>query len=222
MTDFTSADLLARMKDTLQLGDNYEGSTDTSLYQLLSNGQRRVLAEIAAVCPWVNYPVPEQLTTADSGVTYTLAAYPVGPIELRDGRTGPILLPTADWDAGSDGYLFEAGSKTIRFPSNTTRTFTNGLWARYVPEPAALSATVEPTIKPPRATIAVVYDACAEWALQGGYKDPAPYRALRSLELWGDPNTGGVGLIPLLRQQESGMGGGAEGAWWRVGAWIQG
>jgi hypothetical protein len=214
MAEFDSADLLQRFKDTAQLGATYEGTSDAAIYGLLSNGQRRVAGMVASLAPWTNYGAPEALTTSDGGYTYTFTSQPIGVIEIREGRSGAVLLPAVDWD-GSDGYLIEQGR--VRWPNGRTRSFASGLYARYMPMPSVISAVSEPTLMPVELRLAVVYDAVSEWAMQGGYRDPAPFQRLRQQVLYGDPTQpGDIGLLGALRVQETptpspGL------PWWRTG-----
>jgi hypothetical protein len=214
---YASTDLLAQFKATSQVGTNYEGTSDAEIYRLLSNAQQRLYRIFAAHVPDILVGSPEQLTTSDGGYTYNFAAFPLGHAELRDGRNGPILVPGPDWDESLDVYVPE-GQK-VRFPGNRRRTFANGLWARYVATPGVIDASTQPTLQPPNARQALVYDACVEWATQGGYRDPAPFQLLRQHELWGDPaNPGDVGIIPSLKMQHMvGAVGTLSTAWWRSG-----
>lgn len=205
MTDYDSADLLAQWKRTVGLGSNVSGITDAQIYTLLSNAQRRLIALLATHVPDSQVAAPEQLTTADGGLTYTFASYPFGHIELRDGRDGEVIYPANDWDWQTEGLVIEG--QTLRVPNGETRTFDNGLWARYVPVPAAISAAVQPVLKPEYARMAIVYEAAREWATQGGTSDPTPYKDALQRELWGDPQVPGHhGVILALKEQYFGHG----------------
>jgi hypothetical protein len=211
---YTSAGLLALLKDTTQITTTNQGTSDAQLYQLLENAQLRIAQLMAVHVPHTNVSAPEALTSADSGATYTFAYYPMGHAELRDGRSGSLLVPCSDWNA--NGYVIEG--QTVRLPNNHPRLFGNGLYARYVRTPSTLNASNEPTLMPTHARLAVVYDAAVEWAGQGGMIDPSPYLKMRQDFLWGDPAyPGNVGLIPALKTQYYGQGASAQvnDYWWR-------
>lgn len=195
MADFDSTDLLARLKATLQIESNTADASDALLYTLLSNGQRRMAQIIAAVAPDVNMLVLETLTSSDSGETYALTYYPLSNLELYDGDPNGIPIPPANYGANQwDGYVLEG--KTIRWPGGRTRTFSNGLYARYNRVPAAISASSEPSLKPEDARQGIVYAAAEEFAMQGGAMDPGPYATLLRRFLYGDREIpGDLGLI---------------------------
>lgn len=227
MADFDSADLLSRFRGLIRIGTNTADSSDAELYGLLSNAQHRLIQILAAHCPWTQVTAPTALTSTDSGVTYTFGSgvYPLGHLELYNGVDGPRLLPLGYGDNLWDGYVLEGA--TIRFPGNRARTFANGLYARYIAVPSAISASVEPTLKPSYARQGIVYDAASEWSHQGGAVDPAPYDAMLQKFLWGDPRMpGDVGLLGALKTQANhrgiAAGRGLGGAWWRGGDFLTG
>ncbi len=213
---YTSADLLAQFKATVGLPASEsanQGTTDTQVYQLLENAQVRVARLLAAHVPHANRMPPEALATTDGGYTYTFAYYPMGHIELRDGRNGALLLPGSDWTAG--GYVIEG--QTVRIPNGQSRTFANGLYARYCRTPGLLDAVTQPILQPPDARLAIVYDAAVEWAGQGNMMNADPYVTMRQDFLWGDPrHPGNLGLIPMLKSQYHAQGSAAQqnDRWW--------
>ncbi len=216
MAELDAVDLRAKLVSALDLGTT-TSVTDARLYELLSNAQRRVVGILASHVPDVN-TAHGQLTSSDAGATYVLSAFPMGHLELRDGRNGPVLVPCTDWDDVTDGYLLEG--LTIRFPNNRSRTFTNGLWAKYTATPSAISAISAPTMKPEHGRMAIVYSAAEEFALSGGAVDSAPYQALLQRFLFGDPlNPGDIGLIGQLKTQRFFQGAPSASipslAWWR-------
>lgn len=222
MADFDAADLLSRFQTVTGLGSNTTDTSTTAIYALLSNGQRRMAQVLAAHCPWTQITAPTAITSSDSGVTYTLASYPLGHFELYDGVAGPQILPVGYGQNAWDGYVLEG--QTVRWPGNRARTFANGLYARYLAVPSAISGSSAPTLKPEYARQGIVYMAASEWAHHGGDVDPAPYDELLQQFLWGDPRMpGDVGLIGALKTQAAGMGMGAgvgvPGAWWRGQGW---
>ena len=195
MADFDSTDLLARLKATLQIESNTADASDASLYTLLSNGQRRMAQIIAAVAPDVNMLALETLTSSDSGETYALTYYPLSNLELYDGDPNGFPIPPVGYGANQfDGYVLEG--KTIRWAGGRSRTFGNGLYARYNRVPAAISASSEPSLKPEDGRQGIVYAAAEEFASQGGAMDPAPYAMLLRRFLYGDREIpGDIGLI---------------------------
>ena len=227
MADFDSADVLSRLRATLQIGSNTADATDASLYTLLSNGQRRIAQILANVAPQLNMIAPQALTSGDSGATYTLSSYPLSNFELYDGSpNGSPIYPVGYEYIGANGYVLEG--LTIRWPGGRTRTFANGLYARYNPVPVAITASVAPSIKPSDAQQGVVYAAAEEFAMQGGAMDPSPYSTALRRFLYGDPNTpGDVGLIGRVQTQSRRQGlqsamRGFGGAWWRGGDFLSG
>lgn len=224
MADFDSADLLKRVKRVLgftgntAIGDTTLGTLDERLYECLTNAQRRIVGIFAAAAPHSQVSAPEQLPTGDSGLTYTFAYYPWGHVELRDGRDGPLVYPANDWDQSGQGMVIEG--QTLRVPNGETRTYADGLWARYVREPGVISAAVEPTLLPPSARICVVYAAAEEYASQGGAMNPDPYITALAKAMRGDPQINGdVGFVGRLQAQFHMMGAPAAmpypSYWWR-------
>jgi hypothetical protein len=197
MATWDSADLLARCKQYANRPTTDAGMDDTLWYAFLAQGQRYWMQIIATHYPEANVGAPELMTTADSGVTYTVASYPIGHMEIRNGIAGDLLLPCADYEDGD----YVAEGQTIRMPGSRARTFSAGLYARYVAEPGEMSASTQPVLKPSQARQLVVYRALILHAMRLGI-NPAPYQALEQTEAWGDPNTPGmVGLIPALKTQ---------------------
>lgn len=218
MADFDSADLLARLQATLQIGSNTSDATDAALYTLLSNAQRRVASIVAGVAPHANMLPLETLTSSDSGETYVLTYAPLSHLELYDGDpNGVPILPVSYGDNSWDGYVLDG--QTIRWPGGRTRLFPRGLHARYNRVPAAISDASEPSLKPDDARLAVVYSAAVEFAHQGGAMDPAPYVSLLNMCLYGDRTMpGDVGILGRLETQAKWRGRSRRHVttpWWR-------
>lgn len=223
MAQWDSADLLARLKRTLArpLVDQDKGPTDTDvdafLYELLTEGQVYWTNELATHVPDLAglYTI-EQLTSADSGLTYDFTSEPLGHYEIRDSRNGRLLVPGAEWDPASD---FIPAGKKIRFPGGVTKQFASGPWARYVKTPTVIASGTQPTLQPPQARLLVVYHAAGEWAARGGLRDPQPYWDLENRAAFGDPLHGQVGLVGALKQSAflwgaAGLPSGQDD-WWR-------
>lgn len=218
--NYDSADCLSKLVQTLGLPTTRSAPTDAQLYVLLSNAQERMTHLLAAHVPWTQYAAPERLTTTDGGLTYQFAYYPLGHVEIRESRSGALLVPGPAWaDTGVD-YLVEG--QTIRWPNNSTRTFTDGPYARYVRMPEPITASSQPILQPVQARQAVIYDAAREWATQGGNQDPTPYKDLLLTFLWGDPQYGTVGLIPTLKVQYAPRDARLEPRWWAGNGWVGG
>lgn len=224
MTEFSQEWMLAQFKAAIGEPTDTVAFTDEAAYQLITDGCRWVQRLLAQHVPNAVRLAPEELTTANDGVTYTFTYFPFGHLELRDGRDGVVLLPGTDWDRHSDVYILEGNR--LRFPDNQARTFTDGLWARYVPEHGVVDANTAPTLMQP-ALRAAIYHAAAEYADQGGAIDPEPYERRRDRELFGNPKTpGDLGLIHALKTQQFAQGtpatSGAGGRWWRSSDFTRG
>jgi len=204
----TSAELLAGFKTFAQRPATDESLSDAQIYVLLSKGQEKCYEMFAAHFPEILYGAPTKMVTADSGATYTFASsvFPYGSVEIRSSRKGALLVPTTDWGAGD--YVWE-GSK-IRMPNNTTRTFSDGPYARYITAPTEISATIEPVLVPAMARALVMYYALYLWAEFGGgtnQTDPNRYLGLFQSAWSGDPRIpGDVGILAVLKRQGYGQG----------------
>lgn len=211
MATFDSADLLARLRTTVNRPSTDEALTSAVGYQLLTEGQAHWTSTIAAQAPWVLMGAPTLLSSSDSGETYIFvdaSANSIAPlaVELYDTKAGRLLRPGAYWDAGAD-YVWE--SHRIRFPQGKTKVFSNGPYARYVSPPTEISASVAPTLLPAHARLLVMYRAAALWASRGGMRDPSPYYESER-RLWlGDFASGDVGILGMLKTQNPFAGGAA-------------
>lgn len=224
MADWDSADLLSRFRRVTLTTSNTADTNDTAAYQLLSNAQRRICTILAAVAPNSQVSAQELLTTSDSGRTYALTYFPLSHLELYDGsENGVQIFPAAYSQNAYDGFVLDA--QTIRWPGGITRTFGNGLYARYVRTPAAISGASAPSLQPPHARQAVVYDAASEWAHEGGVADPAPFDDQCNKILRGNPAVpGDIGIIGMLQTQARGQGlvsaRQREGRWYKGNGWV--
>lgn len=181
MSGWSSADLLERMQLYLGRGnggvmDADELWTATRLYQFLADAQETVYGELAPVAPHAFIGAPQQLVTADAGVTYTYpdGAYPFGHVEVYAQETGGrTLYATTYGNAGGD-FVFEGA--LIRTPGNRSRTYRTGPWARYTAFPTRLSASVEPSLSPPPARELILFKALEHAAeVSAGALDPLPW-----------------------------------------------
>lgn len=176
-------------------------TTDVQWYALLSRAQLRVFRLMATTVPHANVGVAVQLSTSDNGLTYTFPSskFPLGYCEVREGLDGRILWagPNYSW---SNDFVFEGD--LLRTPNGQARTYSAGVYARYITTPPDLAVDVQPTLTPDWARVLMVYDAVMEWADQGGLRDPEPWRRKFNRAWQGDPDIpGDVGILGALRTQ---------------------
>lgn len=214
MALFDSPDLLSRTLALLKRPASDEELTSTQLYALLTEAQAHWQIQIAGLFPEVMMSAPELLTTSDAGLTYTLASEPVGPVIVLDGQDGNELRAGSYSDPSAD-YVPEG--QTIRMTRHRARTFSNGLYARYVPVSGTLDGSNPPTLKPVRARILLPPRAAILFAMSGGLRDPAPYVALEA-NLWAGSGNGDFGVLGLIAKQTSGYSIGGTPPWWTITA----
>ena len=204
MASFDSTDLLARSKRLAQRPSTDQQQSDADWFSFLGESQDHWVGQFALHCPWVLMGAPTQLTSADSNETYTFGTDADGdnlvPLAVvvyakKDGR---ILRPGTYWDSAAD-YVWE-GDK-IRFARGKTKDFTDGPFARFITPPGEISASIEPTLKPKRARILLVYHAVALWASRGGIRNPQTYFDLEERAWVGRPEIGDYGLLGQLKLQ---------------------
>lgn len=224
MATWDSADLLSRVQKLTDSPTLDNSMTTAQWYTLLANAQQRVTRLLSSHVPDVLVGAPVALTSADGGYTYTFPSNdtPLGLTELRHGRGGAVLSPGADFSDYAD-YVWEGD--LIRMPNGRTRTFPNGLYARYSVMPTDLDGSTAPTLQPPWARILVVYGAAEDWATIF-QRDPSPYARLYQREAFGDPMSAGeVGIIGALKSAVLGRGSDAgnngNSYWWRSNDFIR-
>lgn len=229
MALFDASDLVARTQNLLNRPDADEAFTRTTtndlLYQYVSDGQRRVCELLAWQVPEAAYDPPTPLTTTDNGLTYGFGLdvddnpiIPLGQIELRgDGPKGLPILPGNDWDDTTLVYLLDTDATTgypvIRWPGQRTRTFANGLWARYVKPTTVIADSTSPvTLKPFLCRDLIPYYAAIIGAAQLNM-DATPYQSMA--------NTRWYETLAILKTQKHGAGLAAfpnsTGVWWKRG-----
>lgn len=214
MAYLDAADLLADCKSLAQRPATDEDMTDALWYGHLTKAQDRVVRMILNLFPDVLLTVPTLLSTADSGLTYTFPTTPLAIKELTDGKGGRPLQGGAYWD-GTSEYAWE-GEATIRMARNVARTFSNGLYGRWVVQPGVMDGSTAPTL-PAMFRPLLPPSACILYAERGGYRDPTPYRD-RFRDLWsGDPTIiGDCGIVGQIRRRSlhtvTATGG---NPWWR-------
>ena len=219
MSTWTSAQLYDRFLLYLGRGnggvmDADELWTSARAYTWLADAQESVYADLAPRAPGAFVSAPVQLTSADSGVTFTYGTnvYPFGHVEVyARERAGRELFASSYGNAGGD-FVIEGGR--IRTPGNRARTYASGPWARFTAFPAAISASVEPSLEPPQARELILFKALENAAdVSAGMMDAsvwsAKYEAARKkwLVVWqtqyatqgapGLPGAGGVWWLHL-------------------------
>ena len=175
-------------------------------YDLLTLAQEHWYGIFSVHVPEVLYGAPAQLSTADSGKTYTFpgSIHPLGPVEVREARDGYLLIPSTDWDPHGD---FIPEGDLIRMPNNEERTFDDGPYARFITPPDKIDETTQPTLNPPRARILLIYRALVTWASRGAMRDPTAFEVLEQKAWTGDPDMAGdVGIMGDLKRQFFGAG----------------
>lgn len=171
MAIFDSADLLSRLRTRLArpAAAQDQALPDAALYQFLGDAQRRVVELLSAHAPEAMLGSLTKLTTSDNGATYTfgadtdatLGASPIGGLVLLASKNGPIIPMAAEWDTGTDRFLWDAVNGVIRWPNQRSRSFADGPYARWVAMPGVIDASTEPTLRPKSARDLIVYEAAA-------------------------------------------------------------
>lgn len=218
MAAWDSADLLARCKFHANRPTTDEAMSDTQWYALLSDAQQRWTRIIASIVPDAMVGDPVQLTESVAGMVWTFPAVPMGHLELRHGRGGELLTVGADFAETTD-VVWE-GSQ-VRVPGGRSKTFPNGLYARYVATPTVIDGSTQPTLRPAPARLLLVTDAVMQWAERGGLRDHSPYRTKLQAVWAGDPMIpGDTGILGSLRTAVLGQGidasSGLLAKWWQA------
>lgn len=224
MAMYTSAALLAAFKRRAKRPATDESLTDADIYAYLSKGQEYWVMRLAPMQPSVLSGALVQMTTADSGKTYTFGTDPVdgtsnivpyGHAEIYDATHNRPLRPGAEWDKGADFVPF---GDHIAFAGGVAKP--GPYFARFVSRPDVIDADTAPSLVPIEARELILARALYVWAQELGNVDPEPY-ALYERRLWiGDPrDPSDVGILGLLKTQYGFAGAealnGSMGAWWR-------
>lgn len=178
---WTSADLRERFLLYLGRGtggvmESDELWTTDRVYLFLSDAQETVYAELAPLAPHAFVGAPQQLVTADGGVTYTYpgGAYPFGHVEVYAQETGGRTLYATTYGNTGGDFVFEGA--LIRTPGNRARSYVTGPWARYAAFPARISASVQPSLAPAPARELILFKALEHAAeVSTGAMDPTPW-----------------------------------------------
>jgi hypothetical protein len=228
MALYTTAGLLAFVTQQARRPTTDNEMTSAQWYIYLSRAQREWMNIIGTICPEPNLSSPTQLASADGNVSYTfgvdsdgLPITPIGHVELYDGPRGILLRPGTFDDTGCD-YVPQGA--TIRFPGNVSRTFNNGLYARFVnAQPPDIGASQEPTLAPVNARPLIGYRALVLYAQEAGGRDPSQWEQMEQQAWYGRPQMGDFGILGMLKSQFRDIGMQAisapSNAWWRVRGW---
>lgn len=204
MANWDSADLLARCKVHAKRPAIDAGTTDLNWYVLLGDAQLAMYRLISVHAPGVLVEAPIKMTSSDSGVTYYFkdeddgtTVTPMGPVEIYDNLSRPPLRPGTFWSKAGD-YVQEGDH--VRMPGNKARTFGDGFpKSRHINPPGLIASGTAPTLKPDDARELIVFKALILWANRGGRRDPRPYQDDWNRAWFGDPNTGEMGWLYVLK-----------------------
>lgn len=148
--------------------------TVPSKYERLTEAQSSIVADIAAICPWVLYPTVTYanmptMTTSDNQIftfgTNATTGFPIAPM----GRTGIYsslaAIPDCPWVEGVD-YLNEGTQ--IRIPNNGT--YSGTLYWRGITPPGPISddADEQPSLYPEGSRELIPLRAAEMFLLEGG------------------------------------------------------
>lgn len=190
MSQYDSADLLARLRRDVREPTTADFPATADLYAWLAQGQIDVFQRLAMAVPDAVIGAPTQMTTADSGQTYTFgtdsaaptnytAIFPVGHVRIFGVLSD---LPDNAWVEGVD-YAME-GDRIRRLPADQPYT---GAAPYYqgIALPLTLDGSVAPTLEPVAARELIVDFAAIRYA-EAVPKDPQPYldRSERHWQTW--------------------------------------
>lgn len=174
MATYDSAWCLAEF-DRLAARADTDEISDASKYQRLAQAQMDVVADIAGIYPNCLYQAPTALTAVAGNKTFTFgtdaqghAVAPYGHVGIYSALTH---IPDNPLVEGLD-YLSEG--TLIRIPND--RTWNGTLYGRWIPTPADISSSQEPSLRPAPARILIVIKAVENFAGEG---DQQPNLAAR-------------------------------------------
>jgi len=160
----------------LKLFNRYAGTassggtiTDADKYERLSDGQNRVIAEMAFRCPNSLYPhttsLPTMTSVADGNIwTFGTDAngYAIAPMGKAMIFPNQASFPDYPWVEGSD-YVNEGTQ--IRLTN--LRTWSTPLYWYGVTPPGDISASLQPALFPEASRELIVLEAVKQFALEG-------------------------------------------------------
>jgi hypothetical protein len=164
LATFDSPSLLGTFNDITGRPQPADAIQDTRKYGWLTLANNELIANIAAICPWVLYPTGAfpTMSTVDSKI-FTFGTdtngYPITPIGKTGIYTDLTSIPDSPWREGWD-YLNE-GSQ-IRIPNDGT--YTGTLYYRGIVQPADLNATSNPTLLPEASRVLIPHIASLNFA----------------------------------------------------------
>lgn len=149
--------------------------TDATKYQMLSEAQNEIVADIAAICPHVLYPtvaygsIPTLTTTDDQVYTFgtdsnSYAKFPMGKGGIFQSLND---IPTFPLREGVD-YMNEGTQ--IRSLNNTTLPAT--LYWYGISQPADIDATHQPALMPEAARELIAIRAAYNFGTEGNRNAP--------------------------------------------------
>lgn len=217
MAQYDRADLVRRFRrHTKRPATDASLDLESDIYPYLSDAQRYIAGQLAIHVPQANRAVKELMTTADSGLTYSISSNPIGKVDIYYSLTKPDpLTPGEAWQTNAD-FEWE-GLDTIRMIRNTERTdFPDGApYAHYVPEPDDIDASTEPSIVPAFVRILIPIRAAILYLSEGSFGDPSAMDALYQRHWRGDPlQSGDIGILGELKLRY-GEHSRSERPWWR-------
>jgi len=176
MATLDNVDLLARLRFQLKRPVADETLSDPQAYQLLSDAQRILFEDVAVRAPQAFLTAPSLMLTADGGFTYGFGTdsngYPMLPMakvqlfwKLTDVPDSPLI---EGWDFLNEGA-------TVRRPN--AATFPSAPYWRGVPQPADISASVQPTA-PVETRMLLVWKSAELYAGLGNLRETDAYEAL--------------------------------------------
>lgn len=120
----------------------------TTKYQMLSEAQNEIVADIAAICPNVLYPTTTPTMSTSDSKTFTFGTdangYNITPMGKATIYTNLNNIPTNPWMEGAD-YI-ALGGTAIQIPNNNT--YSGTLYYRAITNPADIDATHQPALFP--------------------------------------------------------------------------
>ena len=161
ITQWTSTDLLARVRRYLPNPQNTDFPSNTDIYAMMQEATQEFARDILSPCPYLGMQAPALMTTADSGLTwqYGLDAdgNPIAPLGAVSIYRRKEDVPDFPMELGVD-YLDE--TIQIRMPANRADPISYPDGAPYyygnVPQ-VYVDATHNPNINPVDIRIAIVW-----------------------------------------------------------------
>lgn len=211
---YDKADLVGRFRRLVKRPETDASIDVDEIYRYLSDGQQRVMRDLAIHVPAANRPVKELMTTDDGGLTYSLSEEPIGAVDIYPTIRAPYPLRAGEaWDHGAD-FEWE-GLQSIRMIANQPRSFPNGPYAHYVPISVSIDSDTEPVVVPSYARILIPYAAAVAYVSEGGFGNPMHFDSLYQKEWSGDPaKPGQVGILGELKLRY-GTEVRSQRPWWR-------